>query len=453
MTEILTSIHGRRVGLDYRNRLIINGSVIEPGSRVPLIAFAGDSITYATIAQNTALITNTVNRGLEHWVCGLLKQRVRTRPDLNFGISGNTSTQLLARIDQVAACDADFVAVLIGTNDLGGTINEALFTNYQNNMMAIYRALNAAGKFVVFVPVLPRSLVDDATRQMMWRFIRFVRSMQFMGLRNFIIADPSLEYVNPTSATADPRTGYAYDGLHPDVPGAYAVGNVIASALTPFVPSVAGAEVASATDIYNATYNPTGNLLTNGILDSTGGNLGSNGAGAIAANWTYGFGSNGGNITSLVATGSKITLANGLPAQRTVLSGAYTGASGGTLDNATVVTFSQSFGSFTNFSIGDVLQASIDLDVAADASRQISIMELRLGVTMGGQAYINADGGGFGLPMPVGAWSTRLLTPKLTLTAVPTVVTVGLRVYLLSGANTASGQFDASAVSLRKVIA
>ena len=420
---------------------------------VPLIAFAGDSVTYATIAQNTALITNTVNRGLEHWVCGLLKQRVRTRPDLNFGISGNTSTQLLARIGEVAACDADFVCVLIGTNDLGGTINEALFTTYQSNMRAIYQALSSAGKFVVFVPILPRSLADTAMLKMMWRFIRYVRSLQYAGWRNFIVADPSLEYVDPTSATAAPRTGFAYDGLHPDVPGAHAVGGVIATALGPYIPASPGAEMASVTDVYDATYNPTGNLLTNGILDSTGGNLGSNGAGAIAASWTYGFGSNGGTITSLVATGSKITLANGLPAQRTVLSGAYTGASGGTLDNATVVTFSQSFGSFTNFSIGDVLQASIDLDVAADASRQISIMELRLGVTMGGQAYVNADGGGFGLPMPVGAWSTRLLTPKLTLTAVPTVVTVGLRVYLLSGANTASGQFDASAVSLRKVIA
>ena len=48
------------------------GLMAQLGARAPLVAFAGDSITAATIAQNTSLITNNTNRGLDHWACALL---------------------------------------------------------------------------------------------------------------------------------------------------------------------------------------------------------------------------------------------------------------------------------------------------------------------------------------------------------------------------------------------
>ncbi|MCU1413524.1 MAG: hypothetical protein JWN80_864 [Microbacteriaceae bacterium] len=74
---------------------------------------------------------------------------------LNFGLSGSTTDDLLARVGEVVAADPDEIIVLIGTNDLGTRHTvEHLVTNIQSMMVELRRDL--PGSRMLLQSIMPR---------------------------------------------------------------------------------------------------------------------------------------------------------------------------------------------------------------------------------------------------------------------------------------------------------
>jgi lysophospholipase L1-like esterase len=79
-------------------------------------------------------------------------------PDLNainLGVGGNTSDDVLGRLDSVVALDPDEIVLLIGTNDLGMRRNvESLVRNIQSILVDLRRDL--PGSRMLVQSILPR---------------------------------------------------------------------------------------------------------------------------------------------------------------------------------------------------------------------------------------------------------------------------------------------------------
>lgn len=112
------------------------------------IAFLGDSIT---------------NHG--EW-----EQWFPERTTFNLGVSGDTTDDVILRLDSVSALSPDSVALLIGTNDLGtrGTV-EHLVRNIELIMVNLRRDLPGARLLVQ--SIMPRGVefaaqVQDANRHL-----------------------------------------------------------------------------------------------------------------------------------------------------------------------------------------------------------------------------------------------------------------------------------------------
>lgn len=149
------------------------GSAITGGSNIPvaeeeeedpLLPFgarfvaAGDSITDNGHAGSGTL-SNLVPRG--YWTWAMVGSNGRIRPVLgaDAGVSGNSSTQLLARFDaDVIAKAPDLVFILIGTNDISaGTSTATIIANIQE---MVTRCRNI-GAYVIIGRILPRGSVGS----------------------------------------------------------------------------------------------------------------------------------------------------------------------------------------------------------------------------------------------------------------------------------------------------
>ena len=417
------------------------------------LAVWGDSITYAPISADTALITAMTNRGGQFWVPALTRQRVRTRTNLNFGVSGDTSTKASYRIGQVIDAKPDIVLVTIGTNDVSGAITAETFSIFKERFTYAVRAFLNAGIFVVATPPPPWTLSTAANRNTFLRMVDWVRQQQFVGYDNFMLVDPTVNFVDPLAADYSPKAGITYDGLHPKAQGAYYWYAPVANAILGLLPNFTDTVIATASDVYDATNNPQGNLISNGVLNGTTGTLTPNGAtmtGQVADTFRTEVLVNGGTVTSLVATPSKVISSDGRPAQQIALSGTYVGG----FD--TQVTFRTLPTNFTDYKPGDMVYAEAEYEIDSQAAEQnISSIMCSLSITMG-SAYAARDGlaGSVADQLPAAAHSAVLRTQPILITAQPTLISVGVHSNLRQqGATvlTAQSTYRIKGVALRKV--
>jgi lysophospholipase L1-like esterase len=118
-----------------------------PDSR-PSIVFLGDSIT-----------------GHGAWADWFPERDVR-----NLGVSGNTTDDVIARLDDVTATHPEAIALLIGTNDLGTRKSvEHLVRNVEYLLVTLRRAL--PGTRMLVQSIMPRgrefaAQIQDANRHL-----------------------------------------------------------------------------------------------------------------------------------------------------------------------------------------------------------------------------------------------------------------------------------------------
>lgn len=398
------------------------------GGSAKTLAWVGDSITEASKSQNTATSTFNTSRGIDFWTRTLSNQRIYSPQSLNFGVSGDDTTDVIARLSTIVASGAGAYFVHIGTNDLGTNS----FATITANLQTIWDRLLGTGAVVIGSTILPRQLGTQATRDLALRVNNWIRQ-QHQTRPLFHVVDVAQYYGDPADASWSPKTSYSYDNLHPSALGAYHVGKRIAAAVNLLYPAGPQWSLTSVADVWSAN-NTSGNLVTNGLMTGTTGTL-TNGTGDLATSWTLAYGANGGTVGSLTAACTQPAFADGRTAQKITIGGTATGAGSSAVNNATVVVLSQSQTStFTNYTAGDVVRAAVDYSVDA-SSANISAIELQMLFTVGGTSYTTGEGSSMGDVLPTEAFSGTLLTEAFTIpSGTITLARLGVRTYLKNGA-------------------
>lgn len=395
----------------------------------------GDSIT----ARADSVAGNVTRRsvsGYLTWVNMLTRQRFYSPPAYNFGVNGQNSSQLLAALDSTLAVRPDVAIVAIGTNDVANGVAAATTTT---KLTAIWDRLYNAGAAVIAVPILGRSgdNVLDATELKIGNYVnQFIREAGYTR-DNFFVADCGLVYDDPTAAAWQDRSGVAEDGLHSNNVGAYLIGNKIAGILNALFPDDWHIPLSNASDLYDVTNNPVGNLCSAGMMLGTSGTVGGEASGEVATGWVLTTTALGG----ATAVASKSTFADGRVAQQLALSGAYTGTTR-LAQFAHVLTAG-------NFAAGDIVTAECEIDVADPTN--ILNANLYFQAVEDGTTYQHKGGVG-GTVAQSNDWSGILKTPPRTITATPSSAHVILNVEFVTPGDTTAiaGTIKFGSVAVRK---
>lgn len=306
----------------------------------------------------------------------------------NFGVGGETSTQVLARLQNdptILAAYVDVFVTCIGTNDRTAGMTVAATTA---NLQAIFNILLSAGRYVCHIIDHPRSVWSGITgtaitnaRLQMYATNRWCRDFQ-RGLKTanpnaysrFMLIDAWSEMSDATSATGDPLANWTQDGLHYSRISGMVLGYKLWQQLCPLMginPASPGTRrISSQADLYDATNNVQGALTSNPMLTGTGGTLNSAGGlitGTVPSGYWFGR-QNAGNGTGTVTIGPESPRTDGYSGVRT----AITYSLGGATTNDQFILYMvgqgrQPIASF-NLAVGDIVKAALDVELSGVAN-------------------------------------------------------------------------------------
>ena len=306
----------------------------------------------------------------------------------NRGISGNTTLDLLNRIEaDVFAYSPDIIWLAIGTNDAGAFMTNKpgyTFEEIKARILTIVSMCLERGIQVWLVTVRargPAGTTDAAQYNLQQKMIHRINTLYHQladSTPGVMLFDNMLAWSEP--ATGYPADAYVYPALgdqtHPSPKGALAESDVY----VPYLAQIlhAGMEphlVKNPLDVYDATLNPTGNLLANGLLSGTGGTVSTGVTGTVATSW---------NVNTDRASGWNGTIAasmetNGRKGWRQVITVADRVNPSGTDDASfqEIISFTQTIPMTGNFAVGDVLQAMCDFEVSASGLIAAVALEAR----------------------------------------------------------------------------
>jgi len=330
------------------------------------IALFGDSLTRNNHWDGAALKTTWMSQlGYFTYARQLLNQRFYYDYNYNFGVFGDTTTQMLARIDSVIAVGPSVCVVLGGINDLIGGETAA---TVMANLTTIWARLNSAGIKVIAGTIFPASIATLSATEAK----RLMQVNQWMRatvptLPNVYLWDSFFTLSDLTSSAAGIATNcYASDLLHIGRKGSYLVGVDLAAVIEKACPGVSGPTVGAQygsfglSDAYDATDNPYGNLLGNNTLVGTAGSKsGANVSGNVATGYTV-YQALGSVITA-VCSKNIITLPNGQTYEEQQI--AVTSAGGG------VALEEINFQRLITTVVGDIIIAGAYIDVSGITGR------------------------------------------------------------------------------------
>jgi len=337
---------------------LINPAV--PGRRVLLL---GDSITALNSSYSTAAWPATVSQmlmgGYFTWCNRFLNHRLAFDVALNKGVNSDTTALMLARFtaDVVANyASFDIAFMLAGTNDIENGVAAATTIA---NIQSMVNSMLLAGKVVVLYAIIPRtSIAADATKRAKWSYINRVLHLWARTKAGVLFVDCTRDMADPTSSTgAVVSTCYEATGTHPSTLGAYYMGKRAADLLSPLLADTPDF-LASAADVYDATYNPFGNKLSNpAFITGSGGTASAPCTGTVVA---------GGTLAQIIGSFTAGMCVGSVEAQAAGI-GAVPG-------NKQVITWSvttksafegwQFVFSATGYSAGDVLIAEAEVDIS-----------------------------------------------------------------------------------------
>lgn len=223
----------------------------------------------------------------------------------NYGISGETATQVAARLTPIENSDGDLALLLVGTNT-GAT--DALPATVVDKLETIITSLRGAGMHVVISTILPRQVAAEPTGSeisaaLMNRILSINNWVRARGDDAVTVIDPWWELVDPaenqSALYGSPISGMYYDEVHPAAKGAFVFGSVARKAL----------QGTMGMDQYNDTWfnaDPTdaSNRLLDGELAGSGGTARYGMTGTVPTNWVAECLNGGTNVTGVASVSS-----------------------------------------------------------------------------------------------------------------------------------------------------
>lgn len=389
--------------------------------KTPIVGWVGDSRPAASYILTSAGLSEAVpSHSIGGWACFNAKQRVHSGRAYNMAVSGSYIGAIGAQMVNLLAVTprCDYVVCLTGTNSFadegltGAQGWAALVTNF------LVPARDAGVQAIIILDI-PRAIAGaySSTDQQnsLW-YNQLVRDNA--PAYGAWVLDPTGYLADPASSAGAPRTNFYSDGIHPATLAAerigYALSNLILARLPP--PTVQG--FVNRADVFNATNNPKGNALTNGMFTGTGGTNTSDAgvaSGTVADAWqNRTLTGTGTSVASIVARDADANGGSPGNFQQLVWTSG-TGVSTYRFSQATnpVVT--------TNYLLGTPLVLEMDVEVESAVGLEgLDIRITDLGFNSAyyfGPALINVTY----YPYP-GAFSGRIRTPPLVLNAASTTV-------------------------------
>lgn len=224
------------------------------------VVFAGDSLTASgedDVAPDLGHVESTQFYAMAASAGRLYYPRTA-------GVGGDTSAQLLARIQtDVIASAPSICVVMIGTNDVGGSVPLA---DYQTNVTAIVAALEAANILPVLCLVPPRT-GTTAQRLLLYKYNAWLAD--FGARRGTRVVDTFTPLVDP--ATGLQASGIASgDGVHLNWAGNQAVGLAVWATLDDLIvkdPLALTVSAADPTDLLGGIGLFTADANADGLAD------------------------------------------------------------------------------------------------------------------------------------------------------------------------------------------
>lgn len=242
------------------------------------IAIIGDSRT-----ANAWSGTNTLLENYTHLdrLTTALRGRATSRPTDNYGVGGDTSADILARVATWRASRAEIGVFLFGTNDRGAA-NLTLQQSIDNADAILAAWTGDRRRVAVVVAELPRFGANALSGTQLANHIGFNAYLRALRRERVKVVDVWSQF---TSA-------HCHDGLHLNAAGAHLLGQAIADVLSP---SFASGDVLPL----------TGGLMANAAMPGTGGSKSGSATGTVATGHTLARSAT--NVGTVAVAGSKVT--------------------------------------------------------------------------------------------------------------------------------------------------
>ena len=335
------------------------------------VALHGDSRTDNSFAGSDPNRYITQSRAYPFWLEVASKGAVRANIAWDFGKAGENSAQIrdraYAAFQTAAAGGANAVIIMAGTNDPLGMDSAA-------NIQQMIDWAKYFGLLAVVIAETPRgmtaswSTTPERFKQHLKLHQQLLRMRNQVGVR---VVNVWPELVDPTSIIGAPKAGYFYDNLHLNCVTGMILGNAVWEQAFKQLASTPPLLTTNAADLYDATYNPLGNLVANGMMIGTGGTKGGTGTvtGDVADGWTVA------PTSQYSVAASKVARADGSAAQQLAISGTPTNGSQS-------VTFSRAL-DLSQIAAGDIVELAGSIEVDAGSQNAYG-PELGLVLTIGG---------------------------------------------------------------------
>ena len=349
---------------------------------IPKIAVLGDSraaqMSYDLTNHDTYSAT-----GLMAWVNVKSKGKYIVPAEYNFGVSGDTSTQILARTPDAAASNAEVVVYIGGTNDRNSSELQSAATTIANITESI-NLLVAAGKKVILCTDMPRGNATYTAGLLTSQQLRYHQQIRRWTLDTarlipgVLVADLYPLLADNTRTDGAMLVTYTYDGTHLNPVGAERAANPVVAILDALYPAPFYIPDYDNGSVWHATDNVRGNMISNGAMTGTAGTPGASSSGNLADSWTgtRNAAMNSGTVTSVFA---KVARTDVVGSWQQVTIG---GTAGATADPNLEIYIAAPNG---NFSEGDVIQAIGEFEIDSGATG-LKGVTLRTTQTVGGVA-------------------------------------------------------------------
>jgi lysophospholipase L1-like esterase len=446
-------------------KLLLLGTSITANSDFDAVqnSYSGGQFTQATCGTQC---WSYYAGGFGSWLSLYTNNRVNRAPGTNnFGVVGETVVDMatpgwLNKLLAAVVPGQTITVVQGGDNDIEAN---ASCTTIETSLRTIYTALQAKGSIVIRPTIYPRGgsaawntsqyQVAACVNQSDLRFAQESGN----GRGSFYVVNMDAVIGDPSQTTATPRSGYLLDGVHPSVVGASAYAYAVAQVINQLIPNWR-IPVANCSDVFNSTYNPAGNFLTNGCMaGGSSGSLGGAAAGVVATGWNLFVPS----ISGLTVTGAVPQVSDGsLPAgsyyQSITLSGTYTYAG---VNGLQAANFYQTM-STSDFTSGEIVEgcafvriknntnmigAAIEYSATENAN---SVIQYSGQPAAGDGSFAMASAG-----FADGAFH-EICTPPHTVATPISSPTLQISLWLTnqSGSATAAGEMDVAGIYFKPVI-
>ncbi|QJD54944.1 putative SGNH/GDSL hydrolase family protein [Pseudomonas phage MR7] len=342
--------------------------------------------------------------------------KVRVTHTRNGGVGGDTSTMWLARMPGIVAVGADVYVNLISINDRGTAAMPLAQT--QANILAGLKLQADTGAAVIVVAELPVTFLTGTQLTIHLAVRDWIKA--YLPTLGYLVADPWVDMVDPTSATYQPLAGMLVDDRHPAPAGAIIISRHIARLIEGLYPT----PLAMPNGVSNlwAAGNPTGWLTPNPDQTGTTGTLSAsaNATGSLAANSFL----TGSSWTGATVVAAKAPSPYGGEYQLLTFGGTPTAAN-------PFLTYHQLV-DLSQVAVGDVLRGLARLDYTALAGIAGVSLELQITKPSGVEYYKIADRYTAAFPVTQDRVRGVYETPQYVVDKTETEIRVRVTVYTQS---------------------